>query len=172
MLIRNYGLFWRRNRINLGRPGTAGHLKGVITKTANPVDFREQQGVYALYDAGFELIYIGQAGGLGNGLFDRLKQHTTDRLAERWSRFSWFGLRRVLANHELSQEILRAHPSLADVLNQIEAILIAVSEPSHNRQGGVFGDADQYLQFFDEENLHPDDREMLKELYDHLLSEN
>ena len=175
MLIRNYGLFWQRNRIYWGRPGSAGHLKGVINLMADPVDFREQQGVYALYDDGFELMYIGQAGGKGNGLFDRLRTHTTDRLAERerWSRFSWFGLRCVLENNELSPEASDAHSALTDVLNQFEAILIAVSEPSRNRQGGNFGGAAQkYLQFFDDENLHPDDREMIKEIYDHLILEN
>ena len=67
----------------------------------------------------FELVYIGQAGGQGNGLFDRLTQHTTDRLAERWSRFSWFGLRRVLQRNEPSQENLQAHPVLTDVLDHI-----------------------------------------------------
>ncbi len=53
MLIRNYGLFWQRKRIHWGSRGAACHLKGVMTKTADPVDFREQHGVYALNDDGF-----------------------------------------------------------------------------------------------------------------------
>lgn len=66
-LVMNYGLFWHRSRIVWGRGNNRGHLKGRLAKTGTPVDFRDQRGVYCLYDDNFRLVYIGQAGG-GNML--------------------------------------------------------------------------------------------------------
>ncbi len=62
--------------------------------------------------------------------------------------FSWFGTRPVV---EVSKEKFElGEPSIETdfphVLNHIEAILIAACEPPLNRQGGRFGDAEQYLQ--------------------------
>ena len=169
MLITNYGLYWKRDRVHWGAGRNPGHLKGVPASsiTSNPVDFREQQGVYALFDDGFDLVYVGQAGSKNNRLFNRLKQHRTDHLAERWSQFSWFGIRRALLSGKLSAENIAAHPSLGSVLNHIEAIMIAVTEPPHNRQGGRFGEqVQQFLQHYDTENLGPSIEEMVRELWD------
>lgn len=169
MLVKNYGLFWRLDRTFFGRQGVSGHLKGVEARNlkSEPIDFREQQGVYVLYDAGFKMVYVGQAGANDQQrLFDRLKQHTRDQLAERWSRYSWFGVRSVNNNGSLRVEAAAAHPSMSDVLNHIEAILIAAAEPPHNRQGGRFGDAvEQYLQWRDDENLGPEMSEMVREVW-------
>lgn len=171
MLIKNYGLFWKRKSIHWGKGNNPGHLKGRRSLMSDPVDFREQQGIYVLYDDGFKLVYVGQAGVGVNRLFDRLKSHRSDHLAERWSRFSWFGLRRVLGSGKLSKETVAAHPKLSDVLDHIEAILIAVTEPPHNRQGGRFGEAvEQYLQYFDDDNLYREDSELIKEMYDKIMT--
>jgi len=169
MLISSYGLFWKRAWVHFGAGSNAGHLKGVKAglKTSDPVDFREQRGVYCIYDESFRLVYVGQAGG-GNDqrLFTRLKQHREDNVAERWSRFSWFGISRVLKSGLLSKEITSAHPDIPDVLNHIEAILIASAEPVHNRQGGRFGsDVEQYLQWRDDDNLGPEIPEMIREIW-------
>jgi len=169
MLIQNYGLFWRRELIHFGAGGNAGHLKGVIARetTSEPIDFRDQRGVYCLYDDTFRLVYVGQAGGKNDQrLFGRLKQHRNDYVSDRWTRFSWFGIRRVLKSGDLSAETEAAHPETSEVLNQIEAILIAASEPVHNRQGGRFGDKVQrYLQYRDRDNLLLDSDEMLRSLW-------
>ncbi len=169
VLISNYGLFWRRSDIFWGKPKVAGHLKGRISTsaTADPVDFRYQQGVYVLYDEGFRMVYVGQAGANDQSrLFDRLKQHNTDALADRWSRFSWFGIRWVKINGELAAEADIAHPTTGAVLNHVEAILITAAEPPHNRQGGRFGEeVDQYLQYRDEDALGPDITEMIREVW-------
>lgn len=169
MLVKNYGLFWRREWVFWGSGPNAGHLKGVLrsARTDDPVDFREQQGVYVLYDANFRLVYVGQSGGNDQQrLFRRLRNHRKDQLADRWSRFSWFGVRRVNNNGELRAEAAAAHPSLGEVLNHIEAILISAAEPPHNRQGGRFGhNVHQYLQYRDAENLGPDQTEMVRDLW-------
>lgn len=174
MLIRNYGLFWKRAWVHFGAGSNAGHLKGVKAgaKTSKPADFRDQRGVYCLYDDSFRLVYVGQAGG-GNDqrLFDRLKQHREDYVSERWTRFSWFGISRVLKSGELSKEVSAAHPDISDVLNHIEAILIAAAEPVHNKQGGRFGgDVYQYLQWRDEDNLGPEPPEMIKDMWKKIRS--
>ena len=132
--------------------------------TSDAIDFREQSGVYVLY-AEYQMIYVGQAGVGNQKLFNRLKQHTRDALAGRWNRFSWFGIRRVLANRNLSAEKDAKHTTLENVLNHIEAILIHAGEPQHNRQGGRFGDeVTQYLQFRDFENLGLTSDEKIEEI--------
>ena len=168
MLIHNYGLFWRRNDVFGGRPRVTGHLKGIPAEktTSKPVDFRDQAGVYVLYDDNFRLIYIGQAGSGNARLFSRLKNHKKDALADRWTRFSWFGIRWVRQGGELSAGATRFTINYNDLLNHIEAILISATEPPHNRQSGRFGDdVKQYLQYRDEEAIGPDTESMLKELW-------
>ena len=168
-LINNYGLYWQRELVFWGKPKVAGHLLGIdaTKKRSDPVDFRDQVGIYVLYDDAFNLIYLGQAGrGAGNKLFDRLKAHRSDRLADRWSRFSWFGIRRVLETYTLSKEKLAAHASIPIILDHIEAILIETVEPPNNRQGGRFGDSvTSYKQYFDAEKVGIPAEEAIAEIY-------
>jgi len=166
MLIKNYGSFWSEKHVFWGAGSNAGTLLGVPAKnlTANEIDFREQSGVYVLY-ADYQMVYVGQAGAGNQKLFARLKQHTRDALAERWNRFSWFGIRKVNANGALAAEADGAHSTLPEVLNHIEAILIHAAEPKQNRQGGRFGEVVvQYLQRRDE-NLGPTGEEMVRDLW-------
>lgn len=169
MLIQNYGLFWQRSRVFFGIGGNAGHLKGVLAsaKKSAPVDFRDQQGVYCLYDDNFRLVYVGQAGGKNDQrLFVRLKQHRSDNVADRWTKFSWFGIRQVLSSGKLKAVKGNSHAKIGDVLNHIEGILIAAAEPIHNRQGGRFGEqVEQYIQYRDDKNLGPDVPEMIKDIW-------
>jgi len=175
MLIQNYGLFWQRSWIHFGAGNNAGHLKGIRAGhlTEDPIDLREQQGVYCLYDDNFRLVYVEQAGGRNNQrLFVRLRQHRDDFVAARWTRFSWFGVRQVLQKGVLKAVKKDAHPSIGDVLNHIEAILIAAAEPVHNRQGGSFGDAvEQYLQYRDDANLGPETNEIIWSIWKKVSSD-
>ena len=150
MLIRNYGLFWKRDTVFWGRQKNPGHLKGVHAKKlkAKPVDFRNQQGVYVLYDDNFRIIYMGQAGASDQQkLFIRLRQHKKDHLAQRWSRFSWFGIIPA-EDGVLKESKVEMTLSAKSALDHIEAVLIAAAEPPLNLQRGRFGEnVDQYLQF-------------------------
>lgn len=105
MLIENYGLFWRTDSVFWGKPKSAGAFYGVLVsaKKSQPVDFREQSGIYALY-GNYELVYVGQTGGKGQKLMARLLQHRKDDLAGRWNIFSWFGTRAVLESYKLKAE--------------------------------------------------------------------
>jgi hypothetical protein len=116
------------------------------------VDFREQRGVYVLCDDNFKMLYVGQAGYGNQRLYQRLHQHRTDALGERWSKFSWFGIDPVRGRigHKHLQETEPASAEVGTVLNHLEAILIAAAEPMLNRQGGKFGGALQFYQFYEE----------------------
>ncbi len=164
MLFQCYGLFWHADYIQWGSPGKGnqGRLLGYQTKTAGPVDFRPQRGVYALYDEGYQLLYVGQAGYGNKRLYDRLDNHMSDHLAERWQRFSWFGIdpvKKIKGALELVETEPEA-PQVNNVLNHLEAILISAAEPRLNRQGGKFGDAQQFRQWEDEE----EDEEIVRRL--------
>ena len=151
ILISNVGFFWREDHVFWGAGSSAGSLLGVPAKnvTAEVIDFREQSGIYVLY-SDYKVLYVGQCGLGKQKLFNRLKQHRVDDLAERWDRFSWFGIRRVLGNGELSKEKLAVHPTLANVLNHVEGVLIHAVEPAMNSQKGRFGKrVKRYLQVRD-----------------------
>lgn len=112
-----------------------------------PINFREQTGVYILHDENLRIIYVCQAGaGRNDRLFEGLRHHWRDHLAERWSRFSWFGICPVL-NAKLDASQKTHSLTAGEALDHIEAILIAAAEPPLNLQLGRFGKkVQQYLQ--------------------------
>lgn len=159
ILIANFGLFWHRSQVYWGRQKSAGHLMGIVSsaKKSDPVDFREQRGIYVLYDDLFEPVYVGQAGKGARALFPRLRDHTADHLADRWTRFSWFGIRAVdEKTNKLRSDLRDIQPPLPNILDHFEAIVISAVEPRLNRRGGNFGsETDQYIQYSDNEKLGP-----------------
>ncbi len=149
-MIKTYGLFWKADDVFWGRQNNPGRLRGARSKNSSAVavDFREQRGIYALY-AEYELMYVGQTGAGYDRLFYRLKSHRADHLAERWNRFSWFGTQWVTQQHQLSTDTAQTHETIASVLNILEAVSIAISEPRQNLQRGRWGDTKQYFQIRD-----------------------
>ncbi|MCA9317303.1 MAG: hypothetical protein KDB73_17580 [Planctomycetes bacterium] len=160
-LIKNFGLFWERDRVEWGGRGQErGMLRGFRRgRRAQIVDFREQAGVYVLYEgeniATQRVTYVGQAGQGNASLFARLRQHQRDRFWNRWQRFSWFGLYDVGVNdtliHVRSEKAVSV--SVASIMDHIEGILIALFEPPLNRKGPTWGKtkngkaAKEYIQF-------------------------
>lgn len=180
MLIKNYGLFWELEDSNFYQWNTKKSLKGWNRKYkyedgVGGVDFSNQEGIYVLYDNNFSIIYIGQAGVGRSKLYNRLKQHTEDHLYNRWSKFSWFGLRDIDQRTEsemiLKDSIEENNFKLNDVLNHLEAILISSAEPPLNKQSGRFGDAEQFFQIRDEDELGPDKEQMLHEIYAEIVQD-
>lgn len=152
-IIKNYGFLWDRTHVFRGAGSNAGHLKG--NSAGLPVaDFREQIGVYVLYDANQHIVYVGQAGNGNATLFTRLKNHMDGQLWNRWQYFSWVGFRDVNADGTLSaQQSVDSGVSgfkYADALNEIEGILIEIIEPKLNKQSGRLKSAREYYQFRDE----------------------
>lgn len=152
-MIKNYGLLWQRKYVHLGAGSNKGTLLGSRPKKKE-VDFREQIGIYILYDKDHFPVYVGQAGNGHATLFSRLKYHTKDHLWNRWEYFSWFGLRQVnpgngqLSKHDRAEKIYKSVGAL--VLNDIEGVLIAAMEPKLNKQGARFAEAEQFFQEVDE----------------------
>lgn len=162
-IIRNYGIHWEREHIQWGTrgKGNQGNLYGFQrydgTNTIN-VDFRNQAGVYVLYEGSDipsqRVVYVGQAGGRSDQrLFDRLKQHSKNDLWNRWQRFSWFGLFDVGVNNQLirTDSSKKVSVGVPDALNHVEGILITILEPLKNKQGASWRkEATQYFQWTEE----------------------
>lgn len=145
ILIPNYGMYWLREGINWEKHPK---LLGVQSTGVPPIDLSEMRGVYMLYD-GREVIYVGQA--LDRPILKRLIDHTKNRLANRWNRFSWFGVDTVDPNTAkviISENTFKI--DLSCLVNAFEGILIEGLEPRQNRkQGDNFGF--EYYQEIDQE---------------------
>ena len=130
-------MFWQRDSVFWpGKP----QLLGRQGAGATDINFAGQIGVYLLHDRE-RVIYVGRA---TDSLFARLKAHTADRLGGRWDRFSWFGLRRVRDNGELSDgEVIWNRDVLVETM---EALLIESLEPPLNRRRGDNLSAAEYIQ--------------------------
>jgi hypothetical protein len=162
LTIENFGLRWRREKIAWGRGGkasTKGHLIGTLRRRkSTKVDFREQIGIYVLYNDSDRPIYVGQAGIGNKRLFGRLKDHRKDHLRDRWTHFSWFGLQ---GYNEKSKEQIKSlsafhkpetvisHKNRKDALYEIEAVLISVVEPALNKQGSNWTGSREFIQYND-----------------------
>lgn len=141
-------MLWEKDKVAWGRPNVRGTLLGIRrdARRQAPVDFRDQAGIYVLYDESRVPLWIGQA----TGLYDRLQQHRNDHLWNRWTYFTWFGFRRVNANGTLALSNRlnwRVHGTAATARDEIEAVLIQVLEPRLNRQGSRWGETAEYLQY-------------------------
>jgi hypothetical protein len=173
-VIKNYGLMWRRDGVFWGRGSNRGILEG--RRSGKIVDFREQIGVYVLYDEARRPVYVGQAGqGRGKArLFSRLRNHRRDGLAHRWQYFSWFGLLTVNKTGALSgwdAPSKRVSGTMTSTLNEIEGVLIAATEPAFNKQGARFRGIARYRQVIhkDAEPISPTQlREILSDISEKL----
>lgn len=95
MLIKAYGLFWREDEVDWspgqGKPFRLLGRKGSNLPGLRVADFRYQKGLYVLY-GDYGPYYVGLT---YTSLGDRLKDHRHDDHGGRWTRFSWFGFRKV-----------------------------------------------------------------------------
>ncbi len=142
-IVTSFGMFWRRTAVEWC---ATPKLLGMQEIGSTPVDFNRQLGIYLLYD-GREVIYIGRS--TDRPLGRRLFEHTSDRLAVRWDRFSWFGLLPVTETGSLG--VLPETYVAATIIPAIEAILIEALEPRQNRKRGDDLTAVEYIQKEDPE---------------------
>ena len=161
--IANYGHFWRRDRVNFGKPGKGnlGALEGYSGSVRTPerTNFKDQIGVYVLFTENREVVYVGQAGSGTQRLLSRLRTHTRDHLRDRWVYFSWFGLRqRNKKDGGLSDKQKpdsNFSGSNSDALDELEAVLIQLFEPRLNKQGSKWKSTQEFRQW--DEKIDPDD---------------
>jgi len=142
-IVTSFGMFWRRNAVEWI---TTPKVWGMQEIGATPVDFCGQLGIYLLYD-GREVIYVGRS--TDRPLGRRLFEHTIDRMATRWDRFSWFGLLPVSEAGRL--EKLPATYEAAKLIPALEAVLVEALEPRQNRKRGDDLAAVEYIQRVDPE---------------------
>lgn len=142
-IISSFGMFWSREFVDWC---SSPKLLGMQQIGAEAVDFNQQLGIYLLYD-GREIIYVGRS--TERPLGRRLYEHTADRLATRWNRFSWFGLLPVSDSGKLGK---LPDTFLAEkIIPAFEAVLIEALEPRQNRKRGDDLSAVEYLQKEDPE---------------------
>lgn len=142
-IVSSFGMFWRRSAVEWS---ASPKLLGMQRLGATPVNFNAQLGIYLLYD-GREVVYIGRT--TDRPLGKRLYEHTSDRMAVRWDRFSWFGLLPVSDTGALGA--LPATYDAAKMIPALEAILIEALEPRQNRKRGDDLSAVEYIQREDPE---------------------
>jgi hypothetical protein len=140
-IISSFGMFWRKGDVEWKH---TPKLLGMQQIGATPVDFCNQLGVYLLYD-GREVLYVGRS--TDRPLGRRLYEHTLDRMATRWDRFSWFGLLPVSEKGELGA-LPQSHYA-SKLIHAMEAVLIEALEPRQNRKRGDDMAAVEYIQKVD-----------------------
>ncbi|MBM7050677.1 hypothetical protein [Rothia sp. ZJ1223] len=146
-VISAFGMFWRRADVNWELKQNV-KLLGVhpTDKTQQHIDMAGQTGVYLLHD-GSRTIYVGRVSAERLGF--RLYEHTIDRVAGRWDRFSWFGLRPVTLDGSLG--VAQQDFPAELVISTMEAVLIEGLEPPQNRRQGDGLKGQEYLQAPDQE---------------------
>ncbi|BAM03898.1 HTH domain-containing protein [Phycisphaera mikurensis] len=141
-VISSFGMYWAKENVDwtLTRPPLLGEADGATKQ----VNFHDQQGVYLLYD-GREVIYVGRSE--KDCIGARLRAHTRNRLARRWDRFSWFGVRPVTEAGKLID--VPGGATVDAVVPALEAVLIEALEPRQNFQRGDGLKAVEYVQVVD-----------------------
>lgn len=134
-----FGMYWERDRVNwTGNP----RLFGREHPKSDRVNLADQLGVYLLYDEHRVVVYVGQA--TKQSIWQRLAQHTSDRLTSRWQRFSWFGIRPVAKNGKLGS-VATGTITPKRLISTLEALLIEALEPRQNRAGSSYS-GEEYIQ--------------------------
>lgn len=159
-IINAFGIYWNRKLVHWK---STPNLLGIQQFGAIEVNFKEQKGIYLLHD-GRETIYIGQA--IEQPLGKRLKDHTTDRLAGRWDRFSWFGFYPVSEDAKLNLDAKFKDFTIQNLGDILEAILIECIEPRQNRKQGNLFQGIEYLQIEAPEIRKKQTEQMIRELMD------
>ena len=140
-IVNSFGIYWDRSLVYWC--STNPDLFAIQQKGANPINFKEQIGIYLLHDSR-ETIYVGQA--IKQALGKRIKDHTTDRLSGRWNRFSWFGFYPINKKGELITNIGLVNIGIEHIGDLLEAILIESIEPKQNRKQGNLFNGIEYIQ--------------------------
>jgi len=158
-IINAFGIYWNRNLVHW--KSAIPDLLGIQQIGAKEVNFKDQKGIYLLHDSR-ETIYVGQA--IEQTLGKRLRDHTTDRLAGRWDRFSWFGFYPVNEDGKLNLDAQFKEFTIQDLGDILEAVLIESIEPRQNRKQGNSFIGLEFLQQEAPEIKQSRKKQMLEEL--------
>jgi hypothetical protein len=161
VIIKSYGLFWRRDEIEWS-PGSGARSfrllgrQGKNRGTVRLVDARPMQGIYVLYGPH----YVGLT---RTALGNRLRDHTRDLHADSWDRFSWFGFQKVLEGCDdlgfcrLGERAQVRVTKTSQVIGDLEALLIKAMGLQNNKADMNFTEATEWTQVHrDETNKYWD----------------
>lgn len=155
-IVQAFGMYWQREAVLWG---ATPNLYGRQQIGADLVNIAGQTGVYLLHD-GRNVIYVGRS--IDRPLGKRLYEHTQDRLAGRWDRFSWFGMKSVRDDGTLKDVEIK--PSIESIIATLEALLIESLEPPQNRKRGDEFSAIEYIQAKDPESEKVKKKKLLGEI--------
>lgn len=144
-LVNAFGMFWERSKVLWA---SQPKILGQQQTASGSVDFCDQRGVYLLHDSQ-GVVYVGRT--TDQNLGRRLYQHTLDRLAGRWTRFSWFGVYPVEQDGTLRTAAALEAIDTDVVIATMEAVLIEGLEPRQNRKRGDDFQAIEFIQVEDPE---------------------
>ena len=143
VLIKVYGEFWNPELVNwknswrlLGR--RRSDFKGP------DVNVYEERGIYVLYKD-YQPVYVGKADKQSIGYRLQLPRQSW-RKGPRWDRFSWVGIRGLRTNDKLRSQNAAFHPSTAELIATLEALLIVAIDPRLNSRREKFRNAVRLFQ--------------------------
>ena len=158
-IIKARGVSWKRNLVDWTKVKPI--LLGKERIKSDPIDFSKQVGIYLLHNH-YEVIYVGQTSGQTIG--ERLRQHTQDRLAGKWERFSWFGFYGVNSDGGLIEKLPDSIIDFDSVFDTLEGLLIEAIEPRQNRKAAAGFGSSEYLQHDANEAIDESDKALLNVL--------
>ncbi|MBE6177224.1 MAG: hypothetical protein E7149_01785 [Rikenellaceae bacterium] len=139
-IIKAYGRMWERNRVEWKCHPV---LLGTPRRINKYIDFNKMRGVYMLYNSKNEMIYVGLA---TNGIGDRLREHTKDKLADHWTKFSWFGIDGIKQDGSIRRPT-NLQTTISDVASALESVVIIGLQPPRNIKNGERMKDKEYLQY-------------------------
>ena len=140
-IIKAYGKMWERSKVDWSKSQPV--LLGTPRKMAQYIDFNKMRGVYMLYDNNGLLVYVGLA---TNGIGARLKDHTKDKHANSWVKFSWFGIDGIKQDGTIKKST-HLQSTISDVASALESVVILGVQPPRNIKSGERMKDKEYMQY-------------------------
>lgn len=140
-IIKAYGKMWERNKVDWDKCEPV--LLGTPRKMKQYIDFNKMRGIYMLYDVNGSMVYVGLA---TNGIGGRLRDHTRDKHANAWVRFSWFGIDGIKQDGTIRRST-HLQTTVSDVASALESVVIIGVQPHRNVKMGDRMKDKEYLQY-------------------------
>ena len=140
-IIKAYGKMWERNKVDWNRCNPV--LLGTPRNMKQYIDFNKMRGVYMLYDTNGSMVYVGLA---TNGIGGRLREHTRDKHANAWIKFSWFGIDGIKQDGTIRRST-HLQTTVSDVASALESVVIIGVQPHRNIKNGERMKDKEYLQY-------------------------
>jgi hypothetical protein len=143
ILIKAYGEFWNPELVDWNKSWQLLGKRRPYSK-APDINVYEERGVYVLYKD-YDPVYVGKADKQSIGY--RLQSHRQSRRkGPRWDMFSWFGILGLRVNGKLRSRNAAFHPSTAELIATLEALLIVAIDPRLNARREKFRNAVRLFQ--------------------------